>query len=362
MGNIRLITTIVSVASFVFFSFITLNVQAAEDLNCFICHKHRGLSRIDENGDFRLFYINKELFDSGPHRRNKCKDCHTDVDRIPHDPAEKIDCTKECHITEPSSELKYSHQNVADILAQSVHSKLDADGNPKEYQEDYPGCKDCHEQPMYRPFSLYKGKKEPGVAPRGLSRCKGCHTEGDFAEDFYEHVTSRMHKTRLPIETIDLCAKCHEDPELIERHDMHDAVETYKETFHGKLVLMGSEKTPDCIDCHVIVGENTHLIEPQNALSSAVHKNNLSTTCRTSDCHSSASDRLSEFRVHVTYEMEEYPMEFYMLMFFKSLMVIVLYFFLIIIFFELMRRLFPNFAFFKDKNPDSTPVVPETKQ
>jgi hypothetical protein len=81
---------------------------AEDELNCVLCHKHRGLSRIDEHGKFRLFYINQELFNSGPHRRNACKDCHGDIERIPHDPAEKVDCTKECHLLEPSGKLKFT--------------------------------------------------------------------------------------------------------------------------------------------------------------------------------------------------------------------------------------------------------------
>jgi hypothetical protein len=150
------------------------------------------------------------------------------------------------------------------------------------------------------------------------------------------------------METIDICAKCHEDPDLLERHDMHDAVASYKQTFHGKLMTLGSERTPDCIDCHVVVGENTHLIQAQTVPTSAVHENNKSRTCRDADCHESAAPQLAEYRTHVFYSLEKYPMEFYLMTFFKGLMFFVLYFFLTLIFFELLRRLFPRFALFKD--------------
>jgi hypothetical protein len=70
-----------------------------------------------------------------------------------------------------------------------------------------------------------------------------------------------------------------------------------------------------------------------------------------SDCHQRASPQLASFQVHVTYDRKKYPMQFYMLMFFKALMALILYFFLALIFFELMRRLFPGFAFFKDNIP-----------
>lgn len=336
-----------AVVSFIVFS---LPVSAGDELNCVMCHKHRGLSRIDENGEFRLFYINQELFDSGPHRRNKCKDCHTDIDRIPHKPAKKVDCTQECHIVEPSGKKRFSHKLIAETLARSAHGKLDKEGKPKPYQEDYPDCKDCHDQPFYRPVSLYKGKLHPGVSQRSIARCRSCHTSGDFAEDFYEHVTSRLRKTRFPLETIEVCAKCHQDPEFRKRHELDDVVTTYKQTFHGKLIALGSEKTPDCIDCHVVAGENTHLIESQDVPTSAVYKENVPATCRTEDCHTRAGPYLAGFQTHVTYDREKYPLQFYMLMGFKGLMAVVLYFFLTLIFLELLRRLFPNFTFIKEKN------------
>lgn len=338
--------------SLVVLMILPTQAYSGDELNCVLCHKHRGLSRIDENGKFRLFYINQELFDSGPHRRNKCKDCHTDIDRIPHNPAKKVDCTQQCHIVEPSGQAKFSHKSIAETLAKSIHGKLDENGQPKEFQEDYPDCKNCHDQPFYRPFSIFKGKKIPGVSKRAIGRCKSCHKSGDFAEDFYEHVTTRLHKSRFPMETIEVCAKCHQNDSFRKRHKLDDVITSYKETFHGKLMTLGSERTPDCIDCHVVTGENAHFIESKSSDTSSVNKNNLSTTCRTAECHEKAGPMLAGFQTHVTYDRKKYPLQFYMLVFFKALMAVVLYFFLTLIFLELMRRLFPSFAFFKEKKRD----------
>jgi hypothetical protein len=339
-------------AVFFWLSILPGQTAAQNELNCMLCHKHRGLSRIDEDGKFRLFYINQELFNSGPHRRNECKDCHADIVRIPHDPAEKVDCAQECHLLEPSGKLKFTHKPVADILAKSVHGKLDKEGKPKPHQEDYPGCKDCHEAPFYRPVNIYKGELRPGISERSITRCRSCHKSGNFANDFYEHVTTRLRKTRFPMETIDVCAKCHQDPEFLERHELDDAVTTYKQTFHGKLIALGSERTADCLDCHVVLGENSHLIESKEVPTSSVYKTNVAATCREEDCHGRAGAMLSEFQTHVTYDREKYPMQFYMLLFFKTLMALVLYFFLALIFLELSRRLFPKFSFFKHKGGD----------
>lgn len=327
-------------------------VASAEDeLNCVLCHKHRGLSRIDENGNFRLFYINEALFEEGPHVRVKCMDCHRDINKVPHDPARKVDCTTECHLTEPSGQKNFSHKPVADLLAKSVHGKLDVDGNAKKNEQDYPGCKDCHEEPLYRPLSFFKGKSH-GVSERGISRCKTCHRTGKFAESFYKHVTSRLQKMRKPSEIVGICAKCHGDKEFQQRHKLDDVVTSYKETYHWKAIRFGSEETPDCMDCHVVKGEGVHFIEGKESPTSASNKNNVATTCRTSECHAKAGAQLADFRVHVTYDKDKYPMEYYMLKFFTALMAGVMYFFLILIILELLRRLFPNFCFIKTAEGD----------
>lgn len=336
--------------------------EAGDTLDCLTCHKYRGLSRIDENGKFRLFYINNELYESGPHRRIGCKDCHADIDSIPHSSAKPVNCTQTCHLIEPSGGRdKFSHKPIAETLAKSVHGKLDADGQPKPHQQDYPYCKDCHEEPLYRPISVFKGVAKHGVSTRSITRCKSCHGSSDFAEDFYDHVTSRLHKTRFPLETIEVCAKCHQDPAFIKRHELDDVVTSYKQTFHGKLILLGSERTPDCLDCHVVEGENNHLIESKKVPTSAVHKDNVSKTCMASDCHQRADAQLASFQVHVTYDRKKYPLQFYMLVFFKALMALIMYFFLALIFFELMRRLFPKFAFFEDNAPHHQVEKPKPK-
>jgi hypothetical protein len=321
---------------------------ASEPLNCLICHKHRGLSRIDEEGNFRLFYINQELFESSPHSRNTCQDCHTDIDRIPHEPADKVNCTQQCHVVEPSGKKKFSHKPIAEALARSVHGRVDWDGTAKPNADDYPECKDCHDQPLYRPLSFYKGER-PGVSRRGVSRCKSCHRDGDFAEAFYNHVTSRLHKTRSPKEMIRVCVKCHGDEEFRARHLLDDVETSYQQTFHYKLIALGSERTPDCVDCHVVYGENAHLIEGQETPTSSVFKRNLPTTCRTSECHEKAGPALADFQTHVTYARQDYPLQFYMLLFFKALLAFVMYFFLVFVFLELMRRLFPGFSFKKSE-------------
>ncbi len=317
--------------------------SASDDLNCLLCHKYRGLSRINKDGRFRLFYINERVFRGSPHAKVKCNDCHRDINVIPHEPAKKVNCTVECHIIEPSGQKRFSHQPIEDILSTSVHSKYDKNGKLKKYSEDYPWCKDCHEQPLYRPLSFFKGIR-PGVSKRALGRCKTCHRTGRFADIFYTHVTSRLQKTRKSKEIVEICAKCHGRKDFQKRHGLDDVVTSYKETFHGKAVDYGSVRAPDCVDCHVVKGENVHFIEGKKSATSAVYPLNVSRTCRAEECHVNAGEKLASYQVHVTYDKDKYPLEYYMLWFFKFLTAGVMYFFLILIFLELLRRLIPNFA------------------
>jgi len=325
----------------------------ADELNCMMCHKYRGLSRVQKDGTFRLYYINEDLFEDSPHSSNECKDCHQEIDRIPHKEPRGVDCTQECHIVEPSTNEKFSHKVMAEQLAQSAHGRLNPDGTRKPNQQDFPDCKDCHDQPLFRPLSFIKGLAKAGVSKRGVNRCESCHRTGDFAETFYRHVTSRLHKTRASKEIIETCAKCHGDEEFNERHELDNVVETYKETFHYKQIALGSEQTPDCIDCHVVVGETPHLIEGKESPTSAVYKQNVATTCRTSECHEAAGANIAGFQTHVTFDREKYPLQFHMLIFFKGLLAFVMYFFLAFIFLELMRRLFPDFSFNKEEREEA---------
>jgi hypothetical protein len=247
---------------------------------------------------------------------------------------------------------------VAEILSKSVHGTATKEENEVEYPEDFPYCTDCHDQPLYRPLSFFKGHAA-GVSERGLSRCKTCHRTGDFAEDFYNHVTSRLQKMRVSNEIVNLCAKCHGDKEFQQRHGLQsNIVESYRETFHGKAVYFGSDATPDCIDCHVVYGENVHSIAGKKTAGSATHEANVAATCRASECHKDAGEMISQYQVHTDYnDPEKYPMQHYMLKFFKFLMAGVMYFFVTLIFLELLRRLFPDFSFIKQKKETHNSTV-----
>ena len=172
---------------FLLISFTIMPSYAADVGNCLLCHKYPGISRVDEEGKLRLFYVNESIFNNSMHAKVKCEGCHADIKKIPHDEAKKVDCLVECHIVEPSSEKKFSHKDVETFLGKSVHGKVDDKGMEKKYVEDYPNCKDCHDNPLYRPLSFFK-KVRPGISEASLGRCRVCHKKEEFIYRFYNHV------------------------------------------------------------------------------------------------------------------------------------------------------------------------------
>jgi hypothetical protein len=327
---------------FLLFTFlIPTNSYTADISNCVLCHKYPGLSMIDEEGKFRLFYINEDIFANSTHARVKCEGCHTDIKKIPHDPAKKVDCLVECHITEPTSEKKFSHKDVAEFVEKSVHGKYDKDGKLKKYPEDLPTCKDCHDNPLYRPLAFFKIVR-PGISEESLGRCRVCHKKEDFVNYFYRHVTTRLHKSRNPLNIAQMCGKCHDDPEKMARHGLSRTAFSYGETFHGKAASYLDERVPDCLDCHVKKGQSVHQMLSYKDPESPVFKDNVAKVCAKPECHPKGTEKLGKYRVHAEFNLKKNPVEYYFTLFFIFLTGGTLLPLMCIIFFDLLRRLFPN--------------------
>lgn len=331
-----------------FFSIILLVVfmltssHAADVGNCLLCHKYPGISRVDEEGKLRLFYVNEKIFNNSVHAVVKCEGCHTDIKKIPHDPAKKVDCLVQCHIVEPSTEKKFSHKDVETFLSKSVHGKVDEKGDEKKYVEDYPVCKDCHDNPLFRPLSFFK-KVRPGISEASLGRCRVCHKKEEFIYRFYNHVTTRLHKSRNPLNIAQVCARCHDDLQLVTRHGLSTkAVFSYGETFHGKAAKFLDERVPDCLDCHVNKGESVHQMLSRKDPASVTHTTNKGKICTSIDCHPSASPKLAMYGVHSEFNLAQSPVQYYFTAFFIVLTGGTLLPLMFIIILDIIRRFFPN--------------------
>lgn len=335
-------------------SFVTAKLSLAfDEQNCLICHKYRGLSYVDEDGQFKLLYITEPTYLNSPHALPKCGDCHVDVEGFPHESVKKVDCLVECHVIEPFSEKFFSHQKSLDFLNMSVHAKNNPDGTLKEHQEDIPDCKTCHNDPLYRPFYYFKSA-HAGISKRVLGRCLVCHNDDIYVKKFYSHFSSRMQKLRPPKELVEMCSKCHENEEIMQRHGLPNASHSYKETYHGKAVHFGDEWTPDCLDCHVKPGESVHAMRAKDDPQSSVHKEELIKTCSTLDCHPGVDPKLAGFNPHASPDLERNPVVFYIAVFFYLLTTGTFVFLMLMTILDAARRLFPHAALFPAKREDKS--------
>ncbi len=337
ISSLRLVLGFIALVSTIVFP---QKLHAIDAENCLMCHRFRGLARVDKEGDYRLFYVDETLFGRGPHARVSCKGCHADIDKIPHDNAKQVDCLRNCHIEEPTREIIFTHAKVSKTLEDSAHALTTVDGSARDFPEDFPLCKDCHDIPLFRPVSIFK-KVRAGVSERAISRCTVCHNDENFARYFYSHVTTRLHKARDSREVVEGCSACHGDTALAKRHNLPDVVSSYFETYHGKAILFGSTLAPDCLDCHAREG-SVHEMRAHTDPRSSVHPDNRFATCSTKDCHSNAGPALASFDVHANRDPRTHKLEFGVALFFVLMTLGLLLPILTLNVLGLIRELFPS--------------------
>jgi hypothetical protein len=325
-----------------FLALLPTSARAADVGNCLMCHKYPGLSWVTEDGNLRMCYVNEGNYNSSVHSKVECQGCHTDVDKIPHDPAKKVNCLTQCHINEPTTAKKFSHEHAARFLTNSVHSKYDQNGVLKPHAEDYPDCKDCHDAPLWRPMAFGARSQHAGISESAMGRCRVCHQSDEFIVRYYNHVTTRLHKIRNPKNIAEACGRCHNDPALVARHNLRtQAGISYNDSFHGKAAGYLDERVPDCLDCHVRKGESVHQMLSHNDPNAVTHVNNKGKTCASADCHPNASAKLAEYDVHADFTPDSKG-RFFFTCFFIFLTGCVLLPLMGVIFLDLLRRQFPN--------------------
>jgi hypothetical protein len=267
--------------------------------NCLLCHRYPSIGRFDESGVKRIFYVNGQKFAHSVHGKLNCTSCHLGLDKIPHTDIKKVDCTTQCHIKEPSTDREFSHGNMADKYLHSVHGQGSPD-RPKPFPEDLPTCKYCHQNRTKNPMGGLWGMSA-ALANETLSRCTGCHTKENWAQNFYVHFTQRMRRVRSQTEIVELCTSCHEDRAKMARHGL-ESIGTFKDTFHWNLIKYQVKNAPDCISCHVPVGYTTHDLRPKSDPASSINPINRVSTCSNQGgiqaCHPGATVQFATGRVH----------------------------------------------------------------
>lgn len=309
--------------SLLFICLLPLQLAAAEisfedDEGCLLCHKYPRMTRVTDEGAIRSYYVMPEVFANTVHRNVPCRDCHTYIKQLPHKPVtEGVTCNTECHsVKNPATGKPFSHKIIYNAYKDSVH------GRPKLVEgvdSDKPYCITCHNNPIYDP-------NEKGPPERILARCVLCHEDKSFVLQWYKHTVRRIRDVKRSSEQIvDLCASCHGDKKLVERHmknakaegrelgrKYEHAVESYEDSFHGKLTRYGFDKTANCLDCHAERDnyyKSVHEIRPSRDPLSPMNINNRVKTCQT--CHTRADANYAAIDPHPTAGKHDSPFRYY---------------------------------------------------
>jgi hypothetical protein len=286
--------------------------DAADEYNCLMCHKHRYSGRIDGNGQRWNYHVDEVNYSHSVHRKVECRDCHTYITKIPHDPViQEVNCANQCHIKPPFAQEKFSHKKIIEIYNESAHSIRPED--PEALKSAKPYCKFCHPNPLFTRIS------EKRVAyTETLRRCYNCHLERGVTQA-YKHMTHRLRKktSRSSGEIVTLCAKCHQDVELMKKLNVSqkalDAVNTYNQSIHGKLVRLGSQKAANCISCHA--SSILHDIYKKDNPKASIYKDNLAKTCN--QCHKKTNSWFVQIAVHPSTKHDEDPVIHVVSIFFR---------------------------------------------
>lgn len=282
------------------------SVRAADPENCLLCHRYRGLARVvPESGQIKSFYVNPGYYDHalGPHARLRCTDCHRreEVASIPHQPVSPVNCTQTCHLLNSSGlEVTFAHDAIDLALQQSVHNRDTLDkanellGSP--LAENQSRCLLCHDEPVFR-WSEHNWAEQQAR----IDRCDVCHTERLPLDTryYYWHVHARSRQARSSRDLVRVCANCHSNPAILQHFDNPDTVASYIASFHGKAMLLGSEETANCLDCHVAELANVHLMKPHDDPTAPTSTGHLPDTCRSTECHPTAGQAIGTAAIHL---------------------------------------------------------------
>ena len=299
------------------------------DARCLDCHADPTLSMTFPNGDVLSLYLDGEEFRQSVHgTRLACADCHQRNLAIPHE-APRVQSRRQLAVVEYEACKRCHFENYTRTL-DSMHFDAMA-----EAKDDAPICTDCHGA-----HNVIRLTESHGTIAQ---TCSKCHE--DIADEYQDsvhgsalaeegnpdvpvcitchgvHNISSATTASFRQASVDLCARCHADKQLMSKYDISaDVFKTYLDDFHGKTVGFyqeeASEVWPDvavCTDCHGV-----HDIKEVDDPDSPVIKQNLVTTCR--KCHENAEANFSSaWLSHYEPSLEKAPLVFAVKQYYKFL-------------------------------------------
>jgi len=317
---------------------------------CLSCHANPELSATLPSGETLPLTVSLEVLARSVHSPLgiECEACHTKITTYPHPPLE-ITSRRELSRSYYQA-CQRCHSANYERAQDSMHAQAAAAGNLEA-----PICTDCHGAHNVRP------PDEPRAHISEI--CGQCHTQiySDYKDSIHGsalieqdnpdvpvctdcHGVHNIHDPRTAqfrVESPELCAGCHADPELMAKYGLSaDVYNLYKLSWHGVDVSVYQARWPNlwhnsavCTDCHGV-----HDIRPTNDPESHVNPQNLLATCQ--KCHPSASPNWTgAWTGHYEISLERTPFVFYTEAFYGSFTPFVLLVSAIYVILQIIRAL-----------------------
>lgn len=247
------------------------------DQECLACHGQAGMK--SDSG--KNISIDAAKHAASAHGILGCKDCHTTIKEFPH-PAKvaKVQCAT-CHEEEVKNLATSAHALLGENACESCHGNVHELTTAERLMPEK--CTECHAEEVKDLASSIHGQAAKNSDP-DAPKCVSCHGSIHTVKAASEPDSAVARKNLA-----DTCAKCHSDPAFLSRHmiPLAHAVESYKQSVHGRAVAAGNEKAADCNNCH-----GNHDIYPARDPRSRVNHWKVPETC--GQCHKEIARQFNE--------------------------------------------------------------------
>jgi cytochrome b subunit of formate dehydrogenase len=281
----------------------------AEKVDCSICHAEA----VEQH--------EKSIHGKLARRRDleapECNDCHEPHYTLgkqeptsPTFPTHVPELCGRCHREGAPVEARHTsvEQEIISHYTMSIHGK----GLLKSGLLVTAVCTDCHTTHMALPASDPESSVHQDRVAATCAQChhgiyeefvKSIHANGSMKEGHSTPTCSDCHSSHsisrtdvggFKVGIIEKCGRCHEE-----------VMETYFETFHGKVSKLGEDATAKCYHCH-----GAHDVLPVTDPRSRLSRENIVGTCQ--QCHEGAHRRFAGYLTHATHHNRlKYPFLFY---------------------------------------------------
>ena len=290
------------------------NPKLAND-RCLRCHGKENYSRKTASGEERALHVNAEKFNESVHGAGDCISCHTDIEKVPHkkNVSRTVGCVR-CHqeLWEQAQLVEgYDKDARLGVVVEQIESymrSIHARPNIDDQSRTNATCYDCHDAHY---ISTANSLNTPESKLRIPNKCGSCHSE--VLDTYMTSVHGKEIGTGNARAAV--CTDCHSAHNIDTANDLsgrlaitaqcgnchEDQLESYVQTYHGKITQLGYGETAKCSDCH-----GAHGIKRVSEPESMVHNGNRLKTCQT--CHEDATEGYVTFQPHgETNNFAEYP-------------------------------------------------------